>query len=58
MVATQEVVRKATDPARKYRSPHRILARAFRLARDKWKRKYMGHAGCLETRSTTRHRAR
>ena len=41
MVATQEVVTKATDNERKYRSPNRILARSFRLARDKWKQKYM-----------------
>jgi hypothetical protein len=36
MVATQELANK-----RKYRSPNRILARSFRLARDKWKQKYM-----------------
>ncbi len=41
MLATQEVVAKATNNERKYRSPNRILARSFRLARDKWKQKYM-----------------
>jgi hypothetical protein len=41
MLATQEVAAKATDNERKYRSPNRILARSFRLARDKWKQKYM-----------------
>ena len=41
MLATQEVVAKATDNKRKYRSPNRILARSFRLARDNWKQKYM-----------------
>jgi hypothetical protein len=37
----QEEVAKATGNERKYRSPNRILARSFRLARDKWKQKYM-----------------
>ena len=41
MVATQGVVSKETTNQRKYRSPHRILARSFRIARDKWKQKYM-----------------
>ena len=41
MVATQEVAAKAADNDRKYRSPNRILARSFRLSRDKWKQKYM-----------------
>ena len=41
MVATQEVITKATGNERKYRSPNRILARSFRMARDKWKKKYM-----------------
>ncbi len=41
MLATQEVVTKATCNERKYRIPNRILARSFRLARDKWKQKYM-----------------
>lgn len=41
MVATQEVASKKTTNQRKYRSPNRILARSFRMARDKWKQKYM-----------------
>ena len=41
MVATQEVASKETTNQRKYRSPNRILARSFRIARDKWKQKYM-----------------
>ena len=41
MVATQEVSSKETTNERKYRSPNRILARSFRMARDKWKQKYM-----------------
>ena len=40
MVATQEVASKETTNKRKYRSPNRVLARSFRLARDKWKQKY------------------
>ncbi len=48
MLATQEVVAKATDNERKYRSPNRILARSFRLARDKWKQKYMDTRGALK----------
>ncbi len=41
MLATQAEIAKATGNERKYRSPNRILARSFRLARDKWKQKYM-----------------
>ena len=41
MIATQEVASKKTTNERKYRSPNRVLARSFRLARDKWKQKYM-----------------
>ena len=41
MVATQEVATKETSNERKYRSPNRILARSFRIGRDKWKKKYM-----------------
>jgi len=40
-IATQEVASKETANERKYRSPNRILARSFRIGRDKWKRKYM-----------------
>lgn len=48
MATTQEVVAKVTDNERKYRSPNRILARSFRLARDKWKRKYMDTRAALK----------
>ena len=41
MLATQEVASKETRNERKYRSPNRILARSFRIGRDKWKQKYM-----------------
>jgi hypothetical protein len=41
MVANQEVASKETTNERKYRSPNRILARSFRMARDKWKKKYL-----------------
>lgn len=48
MATTQEVVAKVTDNERKYRSPNRILARSFRLARDKWKQKYMDTRAALK----------
>jgi DNA-directed RNA polymerase subunit K/omega len=41
MVAMQEVASKTASNERKYRSPNRVLARSFRMARDKWKQKYM-----------------
>ena len=41
MVAAQEVASKTASNERKYRSPNRVLARSFRMARDKWKQKYM-----------------
>ena len=41
MVVTQEVAVKAMANERKFRSPNRILARSFRMARDKWKQKYL-----------------
>ena len=41
MLATQEVASKETTNERKYRSPNRVLARSFRIGRDKWKQKYM-----------------
>ena len=41
MAATQDVVSKETTNERKYRSPNRVLARSFRIGRDKWKKKYM-----------------
>jgi hypothetical protein len=41
MVETQAVASTATNNERKYRSPNRVLARSFRIGRDKWKQKYM-----------------
>ena len=41
MVAAQKEASKTSNNERKYRSPNRILARSFRIARDKWKKKYM-----------------
>lgn len=41
MGAAQEVASKKANNERKYRSPNRILARSFRMARDKWKQKSM-----------------
>jgi len=41
MVATLELDSKSANNERKFRSPNRVLARSFRLARDKWKKKYM-----------------
>jgi hypothetical protein len=40
MATTQEVASKEPNNQRKYRSPNRVLARSFRMARDKWKQKY------------------
>ena len=40
METTQEVASKKSNNQRKYRSPNRVLARSFRMARDKWKQKY------------------
>ena len=41
MTATQEDSTATTNNKRQFRSPNRVLARSFRLARDKWKQKYM-----------------
>ena len=41
MVVVQESASKEANNERKYRSPNRILVRSFRIARDKWKKKYM-----------------
>jgi hypothetical protein len=41
MTATQEDSAATANNERQFRSPNRILARSFRLARDKWKQKYM-----------------
>jgi len=40
MTTTQETSNEATNQ-RKYRSPSRVLARSFRIGRDKWKKKYI-----------------
>ncbi len=32
---------RSANNERKFRSPNRVLARSFRIARDKWKKKYM-----------------
>jgi len=40
MATAQEVASKKSNNQRKYRSPNRVLARSFRMARDKWKQKY------------------
>jgi hypothetical protein len=41
MTATPEDSAATACNERRFRSPNRILARSFRLARDKWKQKYM-----------------
>jgi hypothetical protein len=41
MTATQEDSTATASNKRKFRSPNRVLARSFRLARDKWKQKYV-----------------
>lgn len=41
MPATQLDVSATTTNEPKYRSPLRVLVRSFRMARDKWKQKYM-----------------
>jgi len=41
MLAAQKEASKTSNNERKYRSPNRILARSFRIARDKWKKKYV-----------------
>ena len=41
MTATQKDSTATANNKRKFRSPNRVLARSFRLARDKWKQKYM-----------------
>jgi hypothetical protein len=40
MEPSQGSVTGVAGGARRYRSPNRILARAFRIGRDKWKRKH------------------
>ena len=41
MSATQQDSTATANNERQFRIPNRILARSFRLARDKWKQKYM-----------------
>jgi hypothetical protein len=41
MTVTQEDSAATANNVRQFRSPNRILARSFRLARDKWKQKYL-----------------
>lgn len=41
MTATRQDSSATASIERQFRSPNRILARSFRLARDKWKQKYM-----------------
>ena len=41
MLTAQDVASKETTNERRYRSPNRVLARSFRIGRDKWKQKYM-----------------
>ena len=41
MIATQGVASKKTTNERRYQSPNRVLARSFRIGRDKWKQKYL-----------------
>ena len=48
MVAAQEVASQTANNERKYRSPNRVLARSFRMARDKWKQKYMDARAALK----------
>jgi hypothetical protein len=40
MAPEQGSVAEETRGTRRYRSPNRILVRAFRLGRDKWKQKH------------------
>ena len=40
MEPSQGSVARVVGGARRYRSPNRILARAFRIGRDKWKQKH------------------
>lgn len=48
MVATQEMASQERTNERKYRSPNRVLARSFRIGRDKWKQKYMDTRAALK----------
>lgn len=41
MVGTLDLDARTANNERKFRSPNRVLARSFRIARDKWKKKYM-----------------
>jgi hypothetical protein len=50
MELSQGSVAGVAGGARRYRSPNRILARAFRIGRDKWKQKH--HAVQAELEQT------
>jgi len=50
MESSQESVAGIVSGTRRYTSPNRILARSFRLARDKWKQKH--HAVQAELEQT------
>ena len=50
MESCQENVVGSIGGGRRYRSPNRILARAFRLGRDRWKQKH--HAVQAELEQT------
>ena len=41
MVGTLDLDSRSANNERKFRSPNRVLARTFRIARDKWMKKYM-----------------
>jgi len=40
MESSQGSMAQVARGARRYRSPHRILVRSFRISRDKWKEKH------------------
>jgi hypothetical protein len=50
MEASQGSVAQVASGTRRYRSPNRILARSFRIGRDKWKAKH--HAVQAELEQT------
>lgn len=50
MESVQGSVAEAASRTRRYRSPNRILARAFRIGRDNWKKKH--HAVQAELEQT------
>ena len=48
MEGFQESVVGAVEGVRQFRSPNRVLARSFRLSRDKWKQKHQAVQAELE----------